>query len=571
MPPSFDRFFPFLAWARGYDKSQLTGDLRAGATVGVLLIPQAMAYAVLAGLPASAGLYAAVVSLLVYAVLGTSRYSSVAPAAIDSLLIAAAVAPLAQGDPARYVALAGMLSILAGAVQITAGLLRLGALSTFISLPVISGFTAAAALTIAASQLKDLLGVAGTTATTLVETVRGLVPHLSQAKPATMAVGVGAIVVLVLLRRHLPGVPGPLVVVVIAAAVVALPGLRGNVALLGPVPVGLPSPVWPRVSGADVGALLPSAGALALVSYLESISTATAFARRTRSRVDASGELVAVGAANVAAGLFRGLSVAGGFSRGAVNFAAGARSPLSGALAAVLIVVALFTITPLLALLPKVALAAIIVVAVASLVDVRGALAIARVRRSDIVALAVTFLATLVLGPAIGLGIGVGVSIGLFLRQSVRPHMPELGRVPGTPRFRNIARHDGLGLDPEVVLIRLDAPLYFANSQAVSEVISDLVISRPAVRTVVIDASSTPWLDYSGADTLAELDRAFADAGVTLHLAAVRGPVSDVLRRHPSGLNITRDRCHDDVASCIAALGLDPASPLRGDAPASTP
>jgi SulP family sulfate permease len=521
----------------------------------VLLIPQGMAYAALAGMPPISGLYAAVVSLLVYAVLGTSRYSSVAPVAIDSLLIAATVGPLAHGDVERYVALTGLLSLLAGGMQIGAGLLRLGGLVSLISIPVISGFTSAAALTIAASQIKDLLGVAGLAASTLLDTVRRLLPNLGGVKPVTVLLGIASIVALLALRRYLPHVPGPLVVVAVAAAVVALPGLAGTVAVLGPVPSGLPVPAFPAVTLTDVGALAPAAAALALVSYLESISTATAFARRTRTRVDPNGELVAVGSANVAVSFFRGFGGAGGFSRGAVNFAAGAKSPLSGVIAALLIIVALFTITPLLALLPKVALAAIIIVAVASLVDVRGAVAIARVRRSDIIALIITFVATLALGPAGGLGIGVGVSIALFLRQSTRPHLPELGRVPGTARFRNLARHVDLQTDPGLAVMRLDAPLYFANSQAVTDAIADLAATRPALRAVVLDSSSMPWIDFTGAESLAELDHAFADAGVELHLAAVRGPVADVLARARASTHlIGPDRSHPDVAAAVDTL-----------------
>ncbi|MDN5861806.1 MAG: STAS domain-containing protein, partial [Pseudonocardia sp.] len=478
------------------------------------------------------GLYAAIVALLVYALLGTSNYSSVAPVAIDSLLVAAAVAPLADGDPARYVALAGLLAVLTGALQIGAGVLRVGALVSFISVPVISGFTTAAALTIAASQLKEFLGVeGGGGSTALLDTLAGLVPRLDGIRPVTLAVGVGAVAALLLLRRYLPRAPGPLIVVVAASLIVLLPGLDGRVAVLGEVPAGLPGFALPSLDPADVGALLPAAAALALVSYLESISTATIFARRTRARVDANGELIGIGAANLAVGFFRGFNVAAGFSRGAVNFGAGARTPMSGVLAAVIVAVALLTITPLLALMPKVALAAIIIVAVASLVDVRGARSIAHVRRSDLVALFATFLATLVLGPAPGLGVGVAVSIVVFLRQSAQPHLPELGRVPGTNRYRNITRHDDIGTDPAVALFRLDAPLYFANSRAVADRIGDAIALRPELRAVILDASSLPWIDYTGTEVLAELDEALRAAGVALHLAAARGPVTDVLAR----------------------------------------
>ncbi len=563
------RFLPPLRWLRRYDRPTFGADARAGATVGVLLIPQGMAYAALAGMPPITGLYAAIVALLVYALLGTSNYSSVAPVAIDSLLVAAAVAPLADGDPARYVALAGLLAVLTGVLQIGAGVLRVGTLVSFISVPVISGFTTAAALTIAASQLKDFFGVAGGGgSTTLVDTVAGLVPRLGGISPATLAVGVGAVAALLLLRRVVPRAPGPLIVVVAAALVVLLPGLSGEVAVLGEVPAGLPGFALPSLDPGDVGALLPAAAALALVSYLESISTATTFARRTRRRVDANGELIGIGAANVAVGFFRGFTVAAGFSRGAVNFGAGARTPMSGVLAAVVVAVALVTITPLLALMPKVALAAIIMVAVASLVDVRGARSIARVRRSDLVALVATFLATLVLGPATGLGVGAAVSIVVFLRQSARPHLPELGRVPGTARYRNLARHDDAGTDPSVALFRLDAPLYFANSRAVADRIGDAVALRPQLRAVVLDASSLAWIDYTGTEVLAELDDALRAAGVALHLAATRGPVSDVLARSAdSAALLTEGRMHADVAAAVRALDLDPGSPLRPDGP----
>ena len=569
--PAAARYLPPLRWLRGYDRPTFGADIRAGATVGVLLIPQGMAYAALAGMPPITGLYAAIVALLVYALLGTSNYSSVAPVAIDSLLVAAAVAPLADGDPVRYVALAGLLALLTGVLQIGAGVLRVGALVSFISVPVISGFTTAAALTIAASQLKDFFGVdGGGGSTTLLDTVSGLVPRLDGIRPVTLAVGVGAVAALLLLRRYVPRAPGPLIVVVAAALVVLLPGVAGQVAVLGEVPAGLPGFALPSLDPADIRALLPAAAAIALVSYLESISTATTFARRTRGRVDANGELIGIGAANLAVGFFRGFTVAAGFSRGAVNFGAGARTPMSGVLAALIVGVALLTITPLLALMPKVALAAIIIVAVASLVDLRGARSIARVRRSDLVALLATFLATLVVGPASGLGVGVAVSIVVFLRQSARPHLPELGRVHGTTRYRNIARHDDIGTDPAVAMFRLDAPLYFANSRAVADRIGDAIALRPDLRAVILDASSLAWIDYTGTEVLAELDEALRAAGVALHLAAARGPVSDVLSRSADSAHLLAEgRVHADVPAAVRALDLDPDSPLRPE-PAGT-
>ncbi len=557
-------FPPFLRWARGYRRATFGADVRAGLTVAVLVIPQAMAYAALAGMPPITGLYAAMVSLVVYAVLGTSNQASVAPVAIDSLLVAAAVAPLAGGDQSRYVALAGLLALLAGGLQIGAGLLRLGTLVSFLSVPVISGFTSAAALTIAANQVKDLLGVSASgTSATLLDTVRGLLPRLGDTQLLTVAVGVGSIVALVLVRRFVPRLPGPLLVVAAAAVVVALPGLRGAVDVIGEVPTGLPSPALPALNWADARALLPAAAAIALISYMESISTASAFARRTHSRIDPTMELIAVGSANVASGLFRGFAVSSGFSRGALNIDAGARTPLSGVVAAAGIAIALLTLTPLLAMLPKVALAAIIIVAVSSLVDLRGAVAITRVRRSDLATLLTTFAATVLLGPAPGLAVGVAVSLAIFLRQSARPHLPELGRLEGSDIYRNVNRYPVL-TDRAAAVLRLDAPLYFANSRSVADTIADIATTRPDLRSVVLDASAITSVDYTGAETLAEIEGELRAADVQLHLATVRGPVRDVLgRTRVWRLLVDQHRVHDDIAEAVAALPLRDTSPLR--------
>ena len=560
------RMLPALRWLAGYNRTLFAADARAGATVAVLLVPQGMAYAALAGMPPVTGLYAAMVSLVVYALLGTSNHVSVAPVAIDSLLVTAAVAPLAAGDPARYVALAGVLALIVGGFQIGAGLLRLGGLVSFLSVPVINGFTAAAAMTIAASQLKDLLGVqVSGTSSSFVETVRAIAPVLARTQTLTLMLGLVAIVVLVLLRRFLPRMPGPLVVVVLSTGLVSLLGWSDRIAVLGQVPSGLPSPGLPAVSLSDVRALVPSAAAIALISFMETISTGTAFARRTRARVVPDQELVAVGSANAAAGLFGGFAVAGGFSRGAVNFGAGARTPMSGVLAALGLVVAVVAFTPLLSNLPKVALAAVILVAVASLVDVRGARGIGRVRRSDLVSLVVTALATLVLGPALGLGVGVATSVAIFLRQTTRVHLPELGPVPGTRMYRNVQRHAVL-TRPDLAVLRVDAPLYFANARGVADEIGELTMSRPRLEYVVLDCSGITAIDYTGAETLSDLKRELEQARVELHLAAIRGPVQDVLERTRIWDELTdTGRVHIGVAEAVDTISEGDAEERKAD------
>jgi SulP family sulfate permease len=523
------RLLPIAEWLPTYRRPDLIADLRAGATVGVLVVPQAMAYAALAGVPPIAGLYAAMVSLVVYAVFGTSRFISVGPVAIDSLLTAAAVAPLADGDPWRYVALTSLLTVMIGVLQVGAGLARLGALVNLLSVPVIAGFTSAAALTIGLTQVRDLLGLdLSGSSTTFVEGVSAVVPSLDSVDATTAVLGVLSLVALVALKRWAPRLPGPLLLVGVATVVVVLLDLP--VRQIGEIPSGIPLPRLPDSPWADVTALLPSAAAIALISYMESISTGSAFARKTRTRIEPDRELVAVGLANGGAGLMQGLPVAGGFSRGAVNYNAGARTPMSGVVASVLVAISLLLLTPVLALIPKAVLAAIILAAVATLVDVRGARAVGRVRRSDLVALLATAAATLILGPTWGLALGVGVSFALFLRHLNRPHMPELGYCPEEKMFRNVSRHPAT-THPEVLVVRIDAPLSFVGARAISDDLAGRLRDRDGTRFLVIDATAINAADFTGVEMLGQLVEDLDGTGVQVHVGGLRGPVRDVLER----------------------------------------
>lgn len=554
------RLVPIVGWLPGYRRPDLTADLRAGATVGVLVIPQAMAYAALAGVPPIAGLYAAMVSLVVYAIFGTSRFISVGPVAIDSLLTAAAVAPLANGDADRYVLLTGLLTVLIGIFQVGAGLARLGALVNLLSVPVIAGFTSAAALTIGLTQVRDLLGLDLTSSsTTFIQALARVVPTLPTFDPATAVLGVTVLVGLIALKRWAPRVPGPLLLVGATTALVVLLDLP--VRQIGEIPSGIPLPRWPGGTWTDVSSLVPSAAAIALISYMESISTGSAFARRTRTKIEPDRELVAVGLANSAAGLMQGMPVAGGFSRGAVNFNAGARTPLSGVVAAVLVAISLLFLTPVLALIPTAALAAIILAAVATLVDVRGARAVGIVRRSDLVALLATALATLVLGPTWGLAVGVGVSFALFLRHLNRPHMPELGYAAEQGMFRNVARHDVI-THPEVLVVRVDAPLSFVGARAISEDLVERLRARADVRFLVIDGTAINAADFTGVEMLGHLVEDLGESGVEVHFGGLRGPVRDVLQRTPwfRDLEATR-RARGTVIDSVRALGVSSRPP----------
>jgi SulP family sulfate permease len=546
---------PVLRWLPSYTRVDLVADLRAGATVGVLVVPQAMAYAALAGVPPIAGLYAAMVSLVVYALFGTSRFISVGPVAIDSLLTAAAVAPLADGDTGRYVALTGLLTVLIGVIQVGAGLARRGALVNLLSVPVIAGFTAAAALTIGVTQVRDLLGLDLTgSSTTFVEAVGRVVPALTTLDLTTTVLGLAALAGLVAAKRWLPRLPGPLLLV--AAATVVVVALDLPVRQIGEVPSGIPVPRWPGGVWADARALLPAAAAIALISYMESISTGSAFARRTRTRIEPDRELVAVGLANGASGVMQGMPVAGGFSRGAVNVDAGARSPLSGVVAAVLVAISLLVLTPLLALIPTVVLAAIILMAVGGLIDVRGAVSVWRVRHSDLAALLATVAATLALGPTWGLAVGVSVNLALFLRHMNRPHMPELGYDAAQGVFRNVARQDVV-THPEALVVRIDAPLSFVGARAIADGLSERLRSRPRVRFLVLDATAVTAADFTGVEMLGELVEDLGQAGVELHLGGLRGPVRDVLERVAwFGDLRSAGRVHGTVVEAARALTL---------------
>lgn len=562
------RWLPLPRWATSYRRELLRDDVSAGLTVAVLLIPQSMAYATLAGMPPEAGLYAAIVSLVVYAALGTSSFISVAPVAIDSLLVAAAVGPIAGGDTGLYVGAAAVLAVMTGLIQVALGAARLGALVNFLSVPVISGFTSAAAITIAVSQLKELLGlqIEGSAGSNVTGTIATVIGRIDTVDLTTLLVAAAAIAALLAGRHFAPRLPAALATVAAATAVVAIFGLdREGVRILGEVPAGLPSPHLPSFDLELITRLAPAALTIAVISYMESISTGKAFAARTRQRVDANRELLAVGAANITAGVFRGFPVAGGFSRGAVNFRAGARTQLSGVIAAVVLALAVAFLTPLFFHLPNAALAAVVVVAVASLIDLPGARRIARIRREDGAALAVTFTATLLLGVAVGLAVGVAFSLAVFLFHTAKPHVAELGRVEGTDAYRNTQRWK-THTDERIAVLRMDAPLYFANAKFLADRVQQLVAGHPAVHDVVLVASGIGDIDASGVQQLADLDRDLRGTGVRLHLVTVVGPVRDVLANAGLWDALVSDRrVHASLPDAIRAIAADSPSPLLND------
>lgn len=535
-PSGARKYLPFLGWMKGYDRKNLSGDLSAGLTTAVMLIPQGMAYAMLAGLPPIVGLYASLVPLALYSLLGTSRQLAVGPVAMVSLLVAQGVAPLAETGTEAFVMYAVLLAGMVGVIQLLMGVFRLGFLVNFLSHPVVSGFTSAAALIIGFSQLKHLLGVDIARSKNIFTILGDAFGAMGDWHIATLVIAVGSIALLIGLKKWKPVFPRALAVVVLGSLAVFLFGLHDTgVAIVREVPAGLPSPGLPSLDLSAMQQLLPIAVTISLVSFMESISVAKAFARKHRYEVDPSQELVALGAANIGGTFFGAYPVTGGFSRTAVNAQAGAKTPLAGLVTAAVIGLTLLFLTPLFYYLPKAVLAAIIMTAVFGLVDIAEVKHLWKVKRADLALLAITFVGTLGLGIEEGIGIGVAASLVAFVVKTTRPHVAVLGKLPGTDVYRNVKNYPEVELTPGVLAVRFDAQFYFANVTFLKDTLRDLELaSDEPVHTVVLDASAMNQLDSSAEAALADLYDSYGDRGIDLIVAGPKGPVREVLKR--SGL-----------------------------------
>ena len=544
---------PLLRSLRGYGADHLRGDMTAGLTVAVMLIPQGMAYAMLAGLPPIVGLYASTLPLAVYALFGTSRQLAVGPVAMVSLMVAAAIGTMAKGGTSEYVAYAVMLALMVGVIQLAMGISRLGFLVNFLSHPVVSGFTSAAALIIGFSQLKHLLGANIERSHHVHEIVVQAIAHGSDINAATVAIGVGSIALLLGLKQWNPRFPGALAVVVVGTLLVWGLGLHERgVAIVGKVPQGLPSPSLPAFGFATFKELLPIAVAISLVGFMESISVAKAFARKNRYEIDANRELIGLGLANVASSIVQGYPVTGGFSRTAVNGQAGARTGVASLITAAVISLTLLFLTPLFHYLPKAVLAAIIMVAVFGLVDLKEVKHLYKVKRSDLALLSLTFVATLSLGIEQGIVAGVVASLLVVIFRTTRPHTAVLGRIPGTHVYRNVKNYEQAETFDGVLAIRIDAQFYFANVTFLKETLARLRRAATSpVQAIVINAASINHLDASADAALHELAEELRGLGVELFFANVRKPVMDVMTRSGFDARIGRDHFTLSVSRAV--------------------
>jgi SulP family sulfate permease len=550
------RFLPAASWLRSYDRADLRPDLAAGITIAAMLVPQGMAYALLAGLPPEVGLYAATVPVLVYALLGTSRQLAVGPVAIVSLLTASALAPIVEEGSASYLAAAALLALLVGVIHLVLGFGRLGFLVNLLSHSVLVGFTAAAAIIIGFSQVKHVLGVAVPRQEQFADTVRAVGEQLSEIHGPTLVIGVASLVVLLAAKRVMPRLPAALLVVAGSTLAVDLLDLEAEgVAVVGDIPDSLPVFGVPDTPGSLMADLAVAAVVITVVGFMESIAVAKVYARRHRYDLDPDQELIGLGAANVASGLFGGYPVTGGFSRTAVNDTAGARTPLASVVTAVLVLITIALLTPLLVSLPKAALGAVIMVAVAGLIDVGEMRHIASVKRSDLIGMGVAFVATLALGIEIGIVLAVVASMLVVFARMSRPHTAVLGRIDGTTSYRNISRFPEAVVPRDVTVLRIDASLSFVNAANVKATLIAAADAAPAA--VVLDASGINDIDATGVEALRDVLTECADRGVPLHIADVKGPVRDVL--HRSGLwTQLADRLHPTTHDGVeAALGRD--------------
>lgn len=527
------RALPIIGWLRSYQRADLGPDVIAGLTTAVMLVPQAMGYALLAGLPPIVGLYASVAPLLLYAALGTSRQLAVGPVAMDSILVAGAVGAIATVGAEQYVLIAAALGMMVGVVQAGLGFLRAGFLVNFLSRPVVAGFTAAAALIIAASQLGHLLGVEVPRTHHVHRVVWEALRSFSEWSWPTLALGAASVVTLVVSKKRWPRLPAALAVVVVATVVVWGLGLSSRgVSVVGEVPAGLPGFLIPTVDASILVELIPAAATIALVSFMEAISVGRTFAQRFRYEINPNRELIALGLANLAGGATGGYPIAGGFSRTAVNVRAGARTQVAALVTCAVVIVTLLFLTRAFFHLPKAALSAIIVAAVAGLIDIPGAREVYRVKRTDFYLLVLTFIATLSLGIQWGILVGVAASVLLFLVRTTRPHFAVLGRVPESQTYLNIARHPHAETLEGIILVRVDAQFYFGNVSFLKETVRALIDESEApVQYFVLEAAGVNDLDSAAAATLDELDEELAARGVKLVLTRIKGPVRDVLHR----------------------------------------
>ncbi len=581
MTSTLSRYLPILGWARTYSGSTFSGDLSAGIITAILLIPQAMAYSALAGLPPEIGLYASIAPPILYALFGSSRTLAVGPVAVASLMVAHALSTIAAQGSGDYISAALVLSVMIGLCFLLIGILKLGFLTEFLSHPVMSGFTSAAALMIAFSQLTPFAGFETKLLFTDLLSGEGLIALPDRINSTTLLIGLISLLFLYAARKYLQKlirlVPtlaplsqglsktGPLLVLILMTVTVMSFSLdqTSGVAVIGLIPEGIPSLSLPKTDLDLISDLAPSALLITLISYVESVAIAKVLASKRRQKLDVNQEAWGLGFANLGAGFTGGSPVCGGFSRSVVNFSAGANTQAAAIITALLIALTLAFFTPLFYFVPKTVLAAIILVAILDLVNVRGFMKNLAYDRADGIAEGITFIAVLLLGIESGLLVGIGMSLTLHFWRSSRPHIAIVGQVGDTEHFRNINRHK-VKTYPHLLAVRIDESLFFANATYLENFLLSEVATRQEITDVLLICSAINTIDGSALHTLEMIQEELAAGGAELHLAEVKGPVMDRLQQTDFFKNHQEGRVFLSTFDAFKALSVK-GNPLLND------
>ncbi len=548
------KYFPLFHTLKDYDAKTFKSDGLSGLTLGLILIPQGIAYAIIAGLPPIFGLYSALIPPIIYAFIGTSRRMSIGAAAMDSLIIGAGLSALNYSSPMNYVSAAITVCFLAGMTQLIFGFLRFGFFANFLSKPVISGFTSAAALIIAMSQVKNVLGLQMENSNQIQVVVRELAENIGDTNTLSFILALASATILISLKRISKLIPGPIIVVILATTLTYFLNweTKNDLNVVGTVPSGFPPFTGDWILWDDLLKLAPLGLTIALISYMQSISIAKSLQdMKNDHEVDNNQEMKAIGIGAIVGSMFGSYSSAGGFSRSAVNQEAGAKTPISLIIASVFILIVLFFLTGPFYFLPKAVIGAIIITAILKLVDLKFALELLKVSKEDFAMLIITFLVTLTVGIIEGLGIGVFVSIALLLFKSTKPHIAVCGRIKGTQNYRNLDRFDDLETWDEILILRIDTNLYFANIDTVKSFIKEKLQNDDKIKLIIIKSESINSIDMSSLKVLEEFIKQLSDQQIQVYFSGVIGPVRDLFYQTKFIDTIGEDVLFTDTTSAI--------------------
>lgn len=550
---SLNRVFPFLNWLPNYKKKWLKGDIIAGITVGVMLIPQGLAYAMIAGLPPIYGLYAALIPPLIYFIFGTSRNISVGPVAMDSIIVISGVSAIAAVGTEHFISLVILLGFLVGLIQLVFGIFRIGFLVNFISKPVVSGFTSGAAIIIALSQIKYILGVDIGQTDGIVELIIELSKVVKTTNIPNLIVGIVAIVLLVILKNKFKKIPAALVIVIIGILIVKYLGLYNyGVLIIGEIPKGLPKFTVPNFEYNTILELLPIALTLAIIGFMEAFSIGKSLEKRQDNKISANKEFTALGLSNIIGSFFLSFVVTSSFSRSAVNNNSGANTQLSTVFASIIVGFTLIILTPVFYFLPKAAIAAIIIVAILGLFNYTKPIQLWKYDKRDAIILIITFLTTVFLGIEEGIFIGVVLSISIMIYNSTKPHMVVLGGIPNTILYRNVQRFKDVIIEEDILIIRFDSQLNFTNESFFKDSIFEKVEQKgEKLKLVIINANSLSSIDSSGVHVLQDVLLYLNDRNVELYFTGLIGPVRDTLYKSELISEIGLEKCFLSVQLAV--------------------